>query len=160
MASPHRRTGPTTRVSIVLAALAILASCTREVRILGRTGEPRIEGQRAVWTGAATAAWTWSYPTGARRERGQMVAGHRGGSWSQWWSNGELRSEGQRVYDADTRTSPREGPWTFWHPSGAVAARGIFRHGRREGAWEFSLDDGRLDGDRSGLYHDDEKLAE
>jgi hypothetical protein len=64
------------------------------------------------------------------------------------------------VYDPETNTSPREGPWTFWHQNGAIAARGIYRLGRREGAWEFSLDDGRLDGDRSGLYHDDEKLAE
>ncbi len=145
-------------VAIVLA-LAASTACTREVHVVGPAGEARVEGRRSRTTGDANGIWTWSYPSGSPRERGEMVDGHRTGAWSQWWSNGERRSEGRRQYDDATRTSPREGPWMFWHPSGAVAAQGVFHGGDREGVWEFSLDDGRLDGDRSGLYHLGEKLA-
>lgn len=148
-----------TRRVAVLLALTASTACTREVHVVGPAGEARIEGQRSRATGDETGIWTWSYPSGSPRERGEMAGGHRTGAWSQWWSNGERRSEGQRAYDAATRTSPREGAWTFWHPNGAVAAQGVFRSGNREGVWEFSLDDGRLDGDRSGLYHAGEKLA-
>lgn len=126
----------------------------------GVAESPRITGARARWGGDETGTWTWSYPGGTPRETGTFEDGRRVGVWSQWWSNGERRSEGRREYDPRTRTSPREGAWTFWHPNGAVAARGIYRGGQREGAWEYSLDDGRLDGDRSGLYHDDLKIAD
>lgn len=130
------------------------------MHVAGVAESTRIEGRTERLTGRETGEWTWSYPNGTQRERGTLEDGHRVGTWSQWWSNGERRSEGRRDYDARTRTSPREGPWTFWHPNGAIAARGIYRAGRREGAWEYSLDDGRLDGDRSGLYHDDLKIAD
>ncbi len=140
--------------------LASLAGCTREVRVAGVTDSVRIEGSDSRWTGEDTGTWTWSFPDGTQRERGTLADGRRVGTWSQWWSNGERRSEGRRDYDERTRTSPREGPWTFWHPNGAVAARGIYRHGKREGTWEYSLDDGRLDGDQTGLYHDDLKIAD
>lgn len=142
------------------ALILALASCTREYRLAGITGGPRIEGRKSLLYGADTGTWTWSYPSGSKRESGTLDGGRRVGLWSQWWSNGERRSEGRREYDAATRTSPREGPWIFWHQNGAIAARGIYRRGKREGAWEYSLDDGRLDGDQSGLYHDDRKIAD
>jgi len=144
----------------VLAALASFAGCAREVHVEGVTDSVRIEGQMSRWTGRKTGPWTWSYPDGTRREQGTLEDGRRVGTWSQWWSNGERRSEGQRAYDQRTRTSPRAGAWIFWHPNGAVAARGIYFDGQREGAWEYSLDDGRLDGDRSGLYHGDQKITD
>jgi len=54
--------------------------------------------------------------------------------------------------------SEREGPWTFWHENGALRARGVFREGRREGRWEYALDDGGLDGLQSGEYHADRRV--
>ncbi|MCY2960872.1 MAG: hypothetical protein NTY35_11960 [Planctomycetota bacterium] len=149
-----------TSASIAAGVLAFLPACTREVQVAGFAESPRIVGQRSRWTGEDTGTWAWSYPDGTARERGDLEDGHRVGTWSQWWSNGERRSEGRRVFDAKTASSPREGPWCFWHPNGAIAARGIYRHGEREGAWEYSLDDGRLDGNQSGIYHDDRKIAD
>ncbi len=143
-----------------LTLLFITSACTREIRVAGPTGEVRMEGARGRWSNEPVGTWTWSYPGGSARERGTLTDGHRTGEWMQWWSNGEKRSLGRREYDTTTRTSPREGAWTFWHPNGSVAARGIYRRGSREGAWEYSLDDSRLDGDRSGIYHDDVKLAD
>lgn len=148
------------RVATAAACALIAAACTRDVRVAGVTGGPRIEGQRSRASGEDRGAWTWWYPSGAVRESGALADGRRVGTWRQWWSNGERRSEGARVPAPDGRASPREGPWTFWHPNGGIAGRGIYRAGKREGAWEYSLDDGRLDGDRSGLYHHDRKIAD
>jgi hypothetical protein len=145
--------------TLALAAWA-LAGCAQEVRHGGTESKPRIEGQRARPGGAEEGLWTWRYPDGAVRERGSLTRGRRTGTWTQWWSNGALRSRGAREPDPARGTSPREGPWSFWHQNGALAARGIYRAGLREGMWEYSLDDGRLDGDRSGLYHRDERLTD
>lgn len=142
------------------AALLALGACTVEVEVAGIAGAPRIVGERSRASGLAVGEWTWSYPDGTTRERGTLVDGRRAGTWTQWWANGEKRSEGARVPARDRDASPRDGPWTFWHPNGAVAARGVFVHGVREGAWEYSLDDGRLDGDQSGLYHDDVRIGD
>lgn len=134
--------------------------CTREVRVGLPDGEPRVLGQRTSANGAVLGAWTWNYPNGVPRERGEYVDGLRVGTWTQWWSNGEKRSEGGRRPDAATKTSPRHGPWTFWHANGVIAARGVYDRGRRSGVFEYSIDDGRLDGDRSGFYHDDARIGD
>jgi len=149
------------RPAFVLVLLSsLLVGCEKKEVRAGPTGHVRFEGQRSRVTGRETGEWTWYFPDGSLRERGAFEDGRRVGSWTQWWSNGERRSEGVRVWDAETRTSPREGAWTFWHPNGALASRGMCRGGRREGWWEFSLDDGRLDGDKSGLYHANFRIAE
>ncbi|MBL8862284.1 MAG: hypothetical protein JNK02_09755 [Planctomycetes bacterium] len=141
-------------------ASAVLAACQREVRRAGSADAPRAEGARSRLDGADQGQWTWRYPDGTLRERGALQDGLRVGTWTQWWSNGAVRAQGARVPDRATRSSPREGPWTFWHPNGQFAARGIYQAGQREGWWEFSLDDGRLDGDQSGLYHEDARILD
>lgn len=108
--------------------------------------------------GAPTGTWRWFHPNGELRERGTYEDGHRAGVWTQWWSNGQRRSQGLRAWNPGTRTSEREGPWTFWHQNGTVAGRGVYRCGRREGHWEASIDDGSLDGDASGEFHDGERI--
>jgi len=146
--------------SFAVLSFLFLAACDKEEVRMGATGHVRFEGHRSRVTGREAGMWTWYFPDGSLRERGTLEDGRRVGSWTQWWSNGERRSEGLRAWDEETRTSPREGAWTFWHPNGTLASRGICRSGRREGWWEFSLDDGRLDGDKSGLYHADVRIAE
>jgi len=148
--------------SVALAALALVGAsgCTREVRVPLPDDEPRVLGHRSARDHVEVGVWAWTYPNGVPRERGAYVDGLRVGTWNQWWSNGERRSEGERRPDPATKTSPRHGPWTFWHANGVTAARGVYENGRRTGMWEFSIDDGRLDGDRSGLYHDDARIAD
>jgi antitoxin component YwqK of YwqJK toxin-antitoxin module len=119
--------------------------CDKKEVKAGPTGHVRFEGQRSRVTGTRSRRVDLVLPDGSLRERGKFEDGRRVGVWSQWWSNGARRSEGLRVWDEETRTSPREGAWTFWHPNGALASRGLCRGGKREGWWEFSLDDGRLD---------------
>jgi antitoxin component YwqK of YwqJK toxin-antitoxin module len=53
----------------------------------------------------------------------------------------------------------REGEWSYFHPSGVLAACGVWRAGERCGAWSFFDDAGRLlecgeylAGERSGAW--------
>jgi antitoxin component YwqK of YwqJK toxin-antitoxin module len=78
--------------------------------------------------------------------------------WTQWYPNAQRRSRGRRAWDEASHSSPREGTWTFWYENGVVLGQGLYHAGRREGHWDYSLDDGTLDGDRTGEYHDDLRL--
>ncbi len=114
-----------------------------------------MEGRRSWPAGLEQGEWRWFYPNGELRERGAYRDGRRVGTWTQWWSNGQRRSEGERVWLEGARASVREGPWRFWHPSGPLSTSGVYRAGRREGHWEASIDDGSFDGDRTGEYFRD-----
>jgi len=158
--SATSRVGAAPPVALAALALWCASGCTREVRVGLLDEEPRVQGHRSSTSDAEVGAWTWNYPNGLPRERGDYVDGLRVGTWTQWWSNGEKRSEGERRPDSATKTSPRHGPWTYWHANGVIEARGVHDRGRRSGVWEYSIDDGSLDGDRSGLYHDDARIAD
>ncbi len=140
-------------------ALVALAGCGRDIEYYG-DGMRRADGH--VANDAALTredgAWTWWYPSGERREQGTLDHGRRAGEWTQWYPNGQRRSRGDRAWDAAAQSSPRAGAWTFWYENGVVLGHGLYRAGRREGHWDYSLDDGTLDGDRTGEYHDDLRI--
>lgn len=140
---------------------ATLASCGPDVEYYAdgvRRAEGHVSARNATAQSRETGAWTWWYPNGERRERGTLEDGARTGTWTQWYPNGQRRSEGRRAWDAATHSSQRVGLWTFWHENGERLARGVYRTGRREGHWDYSLDNGALDGDRTGEYHDDARV--
>lgn len=144
------------RVCAIGLALAPL-SCGQVVRTWP-DGTQRAEGRIDRIAGAEEGLWTYWYPTGSLREQGRFDAGRRAGVWIQWFPNGRRRTQGERRWNAPTGASEREGAWTFWHENGVVHARGTFRAGAREGHWDYGLDDGGLDGLRTGEYHDDRKI--
>jgi len=161
--APHIR--PRAGASIALLALVlvlVLSGCEPDARYYAdgvRRTEGRIsfrhDGRSPAAAVRETGPWTWWYPNGERREQGTLEHGRRIGVWIQWYPNAQRRSQGVRAWNAALRASPREGLWTFWHENGEVLARGVFRAGRREGHWDYSLGDGTLDGDRTGEYCDD-----
>ena len=141
--------------------MTLLASCGARVDAWP-DGLRRSEGRLAITSSAAVereeGPWTWWYPNGELREQGTIENGRRVGTWRQWYPNGQRRSEGARVWDEATRSSLRDGPWTLWFENGERKARGIYVRGKREGQWDYTLDDGSLDGDRTGEYHDDRRI--
>ncbi|MCH7725949.1 MAG: hypothetical protein IH991_05635 [Planctomycetes bacterium] len=66
------------------------------------------------------------------------MASHRQGLARQWWSNGEMKSEG------NFRKDLREGKWTFWNEQGTVTANGTYRNGQPFGEWQERGDDSKL----------------
>jgi hypothetical protein len=136
-----------------------VSACTREVTLVTRDGVLRAHGARSRFTGLETGAWTFWYPSGEPREEGAYDDdGHRTGTWTQRYPSGQQRSRGERLWNPSTLRSEREGAWFFWHASGMEASRGVYRAGLREGRWEFTNEDGSLDGVQSGEYHADQKL--
>jgi hypothetical protein len=147
--------------SVLLAPclLLALAGCARDAEYYPG-GLRRADGDIGSDDAATRedGTWTWWYPNGERRESGTLDHGRRVGEWTQWYPNAQRRSQGMRMFDPAAHASPREGSWTFWYENGVVLGRGLFHAGRREGHWDYSLDDGTLDGDRTGEYHDDLRL--
>lgn len=134
--------------------LAVLASCTRLEESYYDNGVLRSRGQVDVPGGERHGEWMFQHPNGEPKERGSYEHGLRTGVWTQWYPDGQPRSRGARQPDRATASSPRHGPWIFWHENGIVAARGVYDRGSREGCWELSIVDGGLDGDHSGVHHE------
>lgn len=160
LGAPVRAGAPPAGLAVLAAcALTALQGCARDAEYYPdgvRRAQGRVQGDDAGER--EDGAWTWWYPSGERRESGTLDHGRRVGEWTQWYPNAQRRSQGLRVYDPATRSSPREGSWTFWYENGFVLGCGLYHAGRREGHWDYSLDDGSLDGDRTGEYHDDQRL--
>lgn len=162
----ERETIRRTRTALALVVSCVCGfGCGREVeyyasgvrRAEGRTAFQR-EGHDVARHERETGPWTWWYPNGERREQGTLEHGAKVGLWTQWYPNGQIRARGERAFDAATHSSPREGLWTLWHENGERLGRGIYRHGKREGHWDYMLEDGAIDSLRTGEYHDDELL--
>jgi hypothetical protein len=156
-----------TLLPVVLPVVIALASagCAPDVSYWSdgvRRSQGRIALARAGGAPSApareTGPWTWWFPNGERREQGTIAGGRRVGTWTQWYPNGQRRSRGVRAWDEASRASVREGLWTFWHENGERSAVGVYIAGRREGHWDYTLDDGSLDGDRTGEYHHDQRV--
>lgn len=139
------------------AGCVCLAACT-QVTTRVSDGVVRTQGARSRLSGREEGEWTWWHASGEVAEQGSFDDGRAVGLWARWYPSGQIRARGERRWNAATKRSEREGVWVLWHPSGVEAARGTYRAGRREGRWEFTNEDGSLDGDRSGEYHDDVKL--
>lgn len=142
----------------LLAALAC-AACSHEVERFYPDGVLRSSGSVYGAQQLPDGLWKTWYPGGEPREEGRYERGRRVGVWTQWWPNGQRRSRGTRAFDEALQASPREGAWTFWHANGVRAAQGVYHKGLREGRWDVSLEDGTLDGDRSGEFHADAKIG-
>lgn len=152
---------PLPRPALALGPLALLAcaACSREVERFYPDGVLRSTGRELGPEKVPDGPWKTWYPGGEPREEGVFDHGRRVGVWTQWWPNGQRRSRGARAWDETLRSSPREGAWTFWHANGVRAAQGAYVKGQREGRWDVSLEDGTLDGDRTGEFHLDQKIG-
>ncbi len=157
---PHRprarRFALPSRTCLVLAC--VLVACQRPVERGWPTGKRRASGQVSAIDGREEGLWTFWFPDGQLREQGRYQDGVRVGRWKQWHANGQPRSEGERAWDESTHASERAGHWRFWYENGALEACGAYERGLREGSWDFYLDDGHLDGDRTGEYRHGELL--
>lgn len=79
----------------------------------------------------------------------------------------ELRSSSQTTYYANgqvemecaTRDGRREGPCRRYYSDGRKLAEGAYASGKMEGPWTFWLEDGSVDGARSGSYAAGERTS-
>lgn len=141
-----------------LVAIAMLgAACSREA-VYYSSGLKRLEGQRTWFGKTEVGDWTFWYPNGDLREKGSYVRGQRTGEWVQWYPSGQRLSQGARRWSAASGGSERAGLWTFWFENGERRAKGCYRAGLREGHWDYTNEDGGLDGLRTGEYHEDAKI--
>lgn len=143
---------------LVLIALATFGlACGPDV-LRYADGTKRCEGRTAWLSGVEDGFWTYWYPNHLVREQGRFEHGHRTGLWEQWFPDGSRRSQGERRWNEQTSASEREGLWMFWHANGTRSAVGLFRAGKREGHWDYTLNQGGFDGERTGEYSDDFKI--
>lgn len=126
-------------IAALLFAMAV-PSCGRVERAWP-DGTRRFEGQLTL-SGERDGEWTFYYPDGSRRESGRYEDGLRVGIWRQWHMDGELASEGARVPDPASGTSPRDGLWLLHYPDGSLRAKGMYRAGEKVGYWEYYDEDG------------------
>ncbi len=53
----------------------------------------------------------------------------------------------------------KEGPYKGWSRRGRKLEQGNYHNDKRDGPWTFWNEDGSIDKDRSGVYHEDVKLV-
>ena len=66
---------------------------------------------------------------------------------------------GRRLLEVRWEGGRREGIAREWWPDGSPRSEGAFRDDERHGPWTFRTAAGELDGRRSGLYEDGERVA-
>ena len=93
------------------------------------------------------------HPTGGVHERSRYRAGELHGL--QEFSD----PAGRRLLEVRWEGGRREGIAREWWPDGSPRSEGAFRDDERHGPWTFRTAAGELDGRRSGLYEDGERVA-
>lgn len=112
------------------------------------------QGEGQYEAGKKQGPWTWWFANGQKRWEGSYLLDSPEGFERGWYENGVLEYEGNFV------SGQRSGPYTRWYDTGRLELRGEYRDGRREGEFRYWNYDGSLDGERSGLYADDQKTAD
>jgi antitoxin component YwqK of YwqJK toxin-antitoxin module len=113
-------------------------------------GSPRSERRLLVWSDGRVerdGAEREFHPDGALSAERFFSHDRQVGAWRTWFPDGTPRSEIDFGTDGDAPSTQR-----FWHASGALAAEGTMRGGRRDGRWRYYDDAGRLE--RDGGYRD------
>jgi antitoxin component YwqK of YwqJK toxin-antitoxin module len=77
----------------------------------------------------------------------------RSSSQTTYYANGQLETE------CSTRDGRREGPCRRFYSDGRKMAEGAYAEGRMEGPWTFWLQDGSVDGARTGSYAAGERTS-
>lgn len=117
---------------------ALLAGCGEHTLSTWGEGVVRFEG--AGRPRAEQGPWSAWYRDGQLRARGRYEDGLRVGVWETFYPSGGqgggIQSRGERVPIPEEGRSPRQGTWSFWHPSGRLMRRGRFERGLEEGLFE------------------------
>jgi antitoxin component YwqK of YwqJK toxin-antitoxin module len=66
--------------------------------------------------------------------------------------------DGQKKNATEYADGVRSGPSEQWHAGGQREWQGTYGDGYREGEWSFWLQDGSVDGERSGIYRAGKRL--
>lgn len=115
------------RIIIVMVICLSLTSCATGIH----------EGQEP------DGPWADFYATGSKRAEGYYLDGHRVGTWTRWYENGQLMSKGVMA-QSDAFGSSRIGVWQYWHWNGQLAAAGAYRDDMFDGKWTFWDLDGNV----------------
>lgn len=108
--------------------------------IADRYANGRLRLVRSVVAGAPTGLWTEWYETGVVRYLAEWhPLGQGEGAWFYFHESGVVRD--RSVYRRDLAVGPSEG----WHPDGTKAFEGQYVGGRRVGLWRYWGTDGRID---------------
>jgi antitoxin component YwqK of YwqJK toxin-antitoxin module len=81
----------------------------------------------------------------------KIVRGKYDGSYKQYFSNGQLRTEGFYV------SGVKNGLWKSYHENGTLHSKGMYKHGYWDGLWVDHYEDGSI---RSKGYYQNGKLID
>lgn len=103
--------------------------------------------------GAQEGVWTYYWPNGNPKARGEFVGDTREGPWTWWYENGNKRIEGSFT------SEHKDGLWRHWYSDGTPWMSGWFDKGRKTGEWSTYVKSGELAqrgayvaGDRTSLW--------
>jgi antitoxin component YwqK of YwqJK toxin-antitoxin module len=70
--------------------------------------------------------------------KGEMKNGKRNGSWTCYYDDGKIQTEG--IYTEDLK----QGLWKMYHTNGKLAGEGAFEKDHEKGKWKFYDEEGKL----------------
>ena len=126
---------------------------TRHGPVTRRTEDGQVVEEGEYQRGKRAGTWRTFHGNGSPSTEGAYAAGKRQGEWRAWRADGSLASEAR--YEADTL----HGPFRRIAPNGTVIEEGAYELGARTGPWTHRSEDGSVDGERSGIYADDERIG-
>ncbi len=155
------------RIALVLLASLICVGCSdaseeptpdptgggEKVVERYESGQKKFEGY-LLEDGTKVGIWTYWYKHGQRKEEGKFKNGKKEGRWTAWHKNGKKFKEGIFV------NGEKEGRWTCWYQNGKKYSEGEYKNGKKEGPWPYWFDTGSIHHYTSGIYKDDEKVAD
>lgn len=141
-----------------------------EVRFFDKTTH-RLHAQIAYdQEGKRSGTATYFYPEGGKKHEFAYAQGEMKGPYSNWYQNGQLKSQGMAMPILKSYESPAQGTYTvtdyllhhYWdslgnqlladgtgelvlhHKNGTLKERGFYQAGRKEGQWTGYREDGGL----------------
>ncbi len=174
------------RSALLVLALAV-CGCQLAENLVGNMFKTPERSGRLVG-GKQEGEWTFRYPSGAMKAKGNYLNDKQIGAWTYWYENGNVEWEGE--FDAQRLCGPsvfgfengkrnavglfvdglEEDLWTFWSSDGAMQCEGDFVRGKPALRWTYFHPDGsplaegyRIEGERVGpwqFYKPDGELSE
>ncbi len=140
-------------------------------------GAKKQEGQFSA--GKQVGTWRSFYPDGAKQSEGAFLDGLKTGTWTSWHPTGEVHMEMpyddqgliqgtvvRKHVDGSVEAELTyvdglvQGEVTQTWPDGKTRSVGSWKDGMRAGEWRFFHKDGSLDGQSSGTFENNQRVAD
>jgi len=102
-----------------------------------KNGEVSSSGRQNVF-GNKTGTWSYYYSNGNLKFRGQYKKDRKNGKWKSYYRNKNLKLV------AYYKKKKRTGKWVSYFENGNTKYIGYFKKGKRTGEWKFYNENGSL----------------